>query len=483
LFICFVEFFSSVSSLEEEDWKKISKFEFEKSLREKFVCAVCLFAEFVLSKNIHFDCEFCDSTLILSRFFVFEFVAFLIFLSTLKNFANENQSFVSSLSMKKKEIKIEKKVVFIFCSSVCVFVNSSIENLFVFVFSVFELSLSIFCVESSASLNAKKCKIVQKDTKFFEKSIITDDDVTSFCATCDSNFSSQNKNNRAVEEKKKKFAFRAKSVRSCVDSKKSSNWLKHFAIDFAFDCLHVKEIEELLCVISFVEIESERQKKSFKKKNKERMSFEIFNQYRENRSISNESDANLTQKVSAKRELFESTTNEKETAFVAKKIAQLRFSTTISSLQILQMLFRWLIIMFASETFETLFFDEYNITKFLDRYVDLCQNYDLEKRKKIRRLFRYCDLINEQYVRAMINANVFEWKEFCKTLCRDYKNKDLNQQLHSLEYLEIFKNKVRTFLKEIFQYCRQYTVIRCGMVRFDLGFYPWESDRCRFDSL
>jgi hypothetical protein len=63
--------------------------------------------------------------------------------------------------------------------------------------------------------------------------------------------------------------------------------------------------------------------------------------------------------------------------------------------------------MFASKTFETFFFDEYNITKFLDRYVDLCQNYDLEK-KKIRRLFRYYDLINEQYVRAMINANVFE---------------------------------------------------------------------------
>ncbi len=59
----------------------------------------------------------------------------------------------------------------------------------------------------------------------------------------------------------------------------------------------------------------------------------------------------------------------------------------------------------------------------------------------------------------MINANVFEWKEFCKTFCKDYKNKDLNQQLHSLNYLEIFKNKMRTFLNKIFQYCRQYTII------------------------
>jgi hypothetical protein len=187
------------------------------------VCAVCFFAEFALSKDIHFDCEFCDSTLIFSRFSASEFVAFLIFSSTLENLANENQSFVSFLSMKKKEFEIEKKIVIIFCSSVCVFVNSSIENLFVFVFSASELSLSISCVESFAFLNTRKCKIVQRNIKFFEKFIVIDDDVTSFCATCDSNFSSQNKNNRAVEEEEKELASRAKSMRSCVDSKESSN--------------------------------------------------------------------------------------------------------------------------------------------------------------------------------------------------------------------------------------------------------------------
>jgi ABC-type multidrug transport system ATPase subunit len=64
--------------------------------------------------------------------------------------------------------------------------------------------------------------------------------------------------------------------------------------------------------------------------------------------------------------------------------------------------------MFAFEISETFFFDEYNITEFLDRYANLCQNYDLEKKEKIRRLLRYYDLINEQYVRVVINANVFD---------------------------------------------------------------------------
>jgi hypothetical protein len=106
-----------------------------------------------------------------------------------------------------------------------------------------------------------------------------------------------------------------------------------------------------------------------------------------------------------------------------------------------------------------IFFDEYNVTEVFNRYANLCQNYDLEKRKKIRRFLRYCDFINEQYIWIVIKTNVFEWKNFCKTLCKDYKNKDFNQQLHVLKYLKIFKNKVRTSLKEISQYRHQYTII------------------------
>jgi hypothetical protein len=74
-------------------------------------------------------------------------------------------------------------------------------------------------------------------------------------------------------------------------------------------------------------------------------------------------------------------------------------------------------------------------------------------------LSRCCDFINEQYMRIVINANVFEWKKLRKIFCKDYKNKDLNQQLHSLKYIEVFKDKMRTFLNEISQYCLQYIVI------------------------
>jgi hypothetical protein len=232
--------------------------------------------------------------------------------------------------MRKKEVEIEKEVVFIFCSFVCVFVNSSIENLLAFVFSVSELNLSIFCVESRAFLISKKCEIIRKEKKkFLDEKIVIKNDVSNLCETNSSSSSSLNEScvktveiEKEEEKRRNRFCF------------------EFFAIEFALSCVHVDEIESLRSVLSVIEKVREHREVAFKKKKKKRMSFEIFNQYRENRSISNKSDANLIQKVSAKRELFESTSHERKTASVAKKIAQLRFSTTISSLQTLQMLLR-----------------------------------------------------------------------------------------------------------------------------------------------
>jgi hypothetical protein len=233
LFICFVEFFASVSFLKEKDWKKISELDLEEDLREKFVCVVCFFAEFSVSKDVYFDCEFCDSILILSRFSASEFVASLIFSSTLENFANENQSFVSFLSMRKKESEIEKEIVFTSCSFVCSSVDSSIENLLVFVFLISELSFLIFFVWSfSAFLNSKKYEIVQrKEKKFLNVKIVTRSSVSDLCETRSSNFLLLNKSFVEIieiekkEKKKKFFLFRIFCDRLCLKLlSRQKNW-------------------------------------------------------------------------------------------------------------------------------------------------------------------------------------------------------------------------------------------------------------------
>jgi hypothetical protein len=179
------------------------------------VCAVCSFAEFSVSKNVHFDCEFCDSILILFLLFDSEFVASSIFSSILKNFVSENQSSMSFFFVRKKESEIEKKIIFTFCSFVCVFINSSIESLFAFVFFVSVLNFSISFIWSFAFLSSEKCEFVQKEEKkFLNEKFVIKSDVSNLCETSNSNFSSLDKSCVEIieiekEEKKKKlFLFR-----------------------------------------------------------------------------------------------------------------------------------------------------------------------------------------------------------------------------------------------------------------------------------
>jgi hypothetical protein len=137
LFIYFVEFFASVSSLKKKDWKEVSKFECEENLKKEFACVVYLFVEFFVLENVHFDCEFCDSILIFSLLFMFEFVASSIFSSTLKNLANENQSSVSFFLMRKKKSEIEKKNRFhflFFCLHLYQFVDRKFIHFYFFRF-------------------------------------------------------------------------------------------------------------------------------------------------------------------------------------------------------------------------------------------------------------------------------------------------------------------------------------------------------------
>jgi hypothetical protein len=88
-------------------------------------------------------------------------------------------------------------------------------------------------------------------------------------------------------------------------------------------CSHIKHFYiDRIClwsVVSIIEKSRKYQKNKIRRKKKERISFKIFNRYWESRSILNENDANLIQKVFAKRELFESTSHERKAISVAKK--------------------------------------------------------------------------------------------------------------------------------------------------------------------
>jgi hypothetical protein len=215
-----------LSSLKKKKWNEDLMFVCEKNLKEEFVCVVCFFVKFVVLENVHSNCEFCDSILILSRFFVFKFVAFRVVFSTLKNFANEIQSFKSSSSAKKKEFEIEKEIVFISCFFVYIFINSSIENLLSFIFFVSDLNSVISFEKSSVFLNSKKSEIVRiKEIEFLDEKIVIKSDVSNFCETNSSNSSSLND-----------FCVEAVKIKEEKEKKKSFFCFESFVIDFLFDC-------------------------------------------------------------------------------------------------------------------------------------------------------------------------------------------------------------------------------------------------------
>ncbi len=72
-------------------------------------------------------------------------------------------------------------------------------------------------------------------------------------------------------------------------------------------------------------------------------------------------------------------------------------------------------------------------------------------------------------VRA-VTAGENNWKSLCKIFSRDYRDKDLIQQVHSISYHEAFKDKQMTLLEEVSSYCRQFSVISGSVWQVAGGF-------------
>ena len=67
-------------------------------------------------------------------------------------------------------------------------------------------------------------------------------------------------------------------------------------------------------------------------------------------------------------------------------------SNTLFSLNIFSTI-RYIMIMLAFESFETLYFDEHNITKFLKRFEKQCDEYEVIDEKCWIKLFYYCVVV------------------------------------------------------------------------------------------
>ena len=78
-------------------------------------------------------------------------------------------------------------------------------------------------------------------------------------------------------------------------------------------------------------------------------------------------------------------------------------SRVSSEINIITMLFlKYLILMSSLETSKVLYFEEKNMTDFLERYEDFCDDYELNQIDRFCKLSRYCNKIIDNSIKTMI---------------------------------------------------------------------------------
>ena len=86
--------------------------------------------------------------------------------------------------------------------------------------------------------------------------------------------------------------------------------------------------------------------------------------------------------------------------------------------------FRWMISFSMSRTSDAFFFDDNEISEFLNKYEDFCDDYELKDNEKKRKFSKYCDFINDQYVCSIINTT-FSWREIVRILKKKFWDRDI----------------------------------------------------------
>ena len=105
------------------------------------------------------------------------------------------------------------------------------------------------------------------------------------------------------------------------------------------------------------------------------------------------------------------------------------------------------------------FFDGANISEFLERFENMCDDYRMLISEKIRRLPLYCEMFIARRVRSVMGFSGLDQAKICTSLKKEYKDRDIAQQISSRAYLEAFKDKPRTQNAEVLQFCRDYSEI------------------------
>ena len=105
------------------------------------------------------------------------------------------------------------------------------------------------------------------------------------------------------------------------------------------------------------------------------------------------------------------------------------------------------------------YFDGTDVSDFLDRYEDMCTDYQVSEAEKIRRIPRYCETMTGQYIKNLMEYLEKDYEALITVMKAEYKSEDTNQQINTRSFLESFKGRTLKDDEDVAPYCRRFSTI------------------------
>ena len=104
-------------------------------------------------------------------------------------------------------------------------------------------------------------------------------------------------------------------------------------------------------------------------------------------------------------------------------------------------------------TISALYFVSQNITEFIKWYEDMCSDHSLSATEWLWKLSKYCEFVIGREVKILSELHSEDWEDLKRVLQKEYEKEDVDQQINSWNYLEVYKNKKWTMDNDLQQYC------------------------------
>ena len=106
-----------------------------------------------------------------------------------------------------------------------------------------------------------------------------------------------------------------------------------------------------------------------------------------------------------------------------------------------------------------------NVTEFMERFKEQCDEHGVQGPDVFKKLPRYCEKTIGDFVKTMPEWLEGNWLELCVVMKKEYARRDVDQQINSRQFLEAFKSKARDDKDDLRAYSRQFRSVAMSLIK------------------